>query len=200
MSDDVSPHPDCRSPIQAFLTTLPRAYEEQGPPGSMRATFVSSNADLRWEIRRNQETLCETPCTRWVDPLETLRLRAYQRGAPSDKGDTVDVPDLRAYSGGSGVRIEAEPTSNGALVGGIVTAGVGGMALFFGGFFALFGAMAEEDGMVTGGAVAAGVGVVAVGSGVVAIVMSGPDVELSPEYEHPSTRGRPLMLGVSRDF
>jgi hypothetical protein len=119
---------------------------------SVRATFVSSNADLRWEVRQNQETLCTTPCTRWVQPTETLRLRAYGRnGEPSPQGDTVDLPSLTGFAPGQELQVTAEPQSMGTLTSGIVAAGVGGGAIFLGGFLGLFGHIADEEGLATGG-------------------------------------------------
>ncbi len=49
-----------------------------------------------WEVRRSNETLCTTPCTRWVDPAQTFRLRSYDGdGQPSAGGYKVDLPALR---------------------------------------------------------------------------------------------------------
>src|SRR6187402_777876 len=68
-STDESPEMNCSSPIQAFLTPLPRFAKERGS-GTLRVTFASGTEDA-WELRQNQQFVCRTPCTRWVAPADT---------------------------------------------------------------------------------------------------------------------------------
>jgi hypothetical protein len=111
-----TPNVDCRSPLQAFLVPLPNASNGVGTPGSFKGTFVSADPELPWEIRRNNETLCTTPCTRWVEPSETLRLRSYgPNGAPTAGGYKIDLPSLLHYQQGQSLHVQAEARKKGRL-------------------------------------------------------------------------------------
>lgn len=73
-STDETPDLGCSSPIQAFLVPLPRFTKERGA-GTLRVTFASGDAERPWELRSNQQFICRTPCTRWVNPAEKYQLR-----------------------------------------------------------------------------------------------------------------------------
>jgi hypothetical protein len=179
----------CSAPIQAFLAPLPRFARERGA-GTVKVTFASRTAKQFWELRQNQEFVCRTPCTRWVNPAESYQLRS-EGGVIQE---TLDVPDLRAYTGAGAVEVVATPTNQGGFSTGVVLTAVGGGVVFIGGFLALFGGMAERDGLVVGGAVTAGVGAVAVVPGVWLIGTSGPRVDVvSGVPSAPSARGLALQ-------
>src|SRR5262249_5682457 len=46
-STDEAPHTNCRSPVQVFLWSIPGRVAEEGPPGWVKADFVSANANSR---------------------------------------------------------------------------------------------------------------------------------------------------------
>ncbi|HEY6561650.1 MAG TPA: hypothetical protein VI072_30475 [Polyangiaceae bacterium] len=192
LSTDETPDIGCSSPIQAFLVPLPRFTKERGS-GTVRVTFASGD-DQPWELRSKQQFVCRTPCTRWINPSEKYQLRTESGPAL----ETVDVPDLRSHGASSNLEVRARARDKGAFVGGIVATGVGGGFAFIGGFLALFGSLAERDGMVTAGAITAGVGLVAIAPGVWLIVKSGSNAEVLKDGT--SMAGVPRVLGVGASF
>jgi len=118
--------------------------------------------------------LCRTPCTRWLNPSDTHVLQTEGGVVP----EKLDVPDLRPYVGAGNVEVRATPVDQGTRSLGIVMTSVGGGVVFFGGFFALFGALADSSGMTIGGGIAAGVGAVAIVPGVWMISTSGAHADV----------------------
>lgn len=172
-STDETPEMNCSSPIQAFLAPLPRFAKERGS-GTMRVTFASGSADKAWELRSNQQFVCRTPCTRWLKPADSYELRTET----GPDFQTVNVPDLRKFSGARDIEVRAHGRNNGKFVGGIVATGVGGMLMFMGGFLALAGGLGDRDGLKWGGAITAGVGILAVPPGVYFIATGGSKAEV----------------------
>jgi hypothetical protein len=171
-STDESPELNCSSPIQAFLTPLPRFAKERGT-GTMRVTFASGT-DQVWELRQNQQFVCRTPCMRWVSPNDSYQLR-LENGPMLE---TLDVPELSRFSGQGDLQVRAYPKNTGRMVGGIVAAGLGGGFMFIGGFLALAGGLSERSGLTTAGAVTAGLGAVALVPGIYFLATSGAKTEM----------------------
>ncbi len=173
-----APHAGCRSPLQAFLVPLSGATPRVPKSEQLRVTFVSSNADLVWEVRRSNETLCTTPCTRWVDPAQTFRLRSYDGdGQPSAGGYKVDLPALGKYGAGQAVVVQAEPRKRGRFALGIVATSIGGLLALFGGFATL--AADDDRSLSDSGLKTLGVGAGLMTLGVVGIITSAADAEIS---------------------
>jgi hypothetical protein len=80
--------------------------------------------------------------------------------------------------GAGNVEVRATPVDQGTRSLGIVMTAVGGGVVFLGGFFALFGSLAERDGMTIGGGIAAGVGAIAIAPGIYFIGTSGARAEV----------------------
>ncbi len=171
-STDENPELNCSSPIQAFLTPLPRFAKERGA-GTMRVTFASGT-DQVWELRQNQQFVCRTPCMRWVSPNDSYQLR-LENGPVLE---TLDVPELSRFAGQGDLQVRAFPKNTGRMVGGIVAAGLGGGFMFIGGFLALAGGLAERSGLTTAGAVTAGLGAVALVPGIYFLATSGAKTEM----------------------
>jgi hypothetical protein len=169
---------------------LPRFAKERGA-GTVRVTFASEDSERAWELRSNQQFVCRTPCTRWINPAEKYQLRTESGPAL----ETVDVPDLRAFSGAGSLEVRAHPRKTGAFVGGIVATGVGGALAFMGGFLALAGSAGDRDGLVVAGAITAGVGLVAIGPGIWMIAASGSKAEVLSEGGSPVAGPRVFGLG-----
>ena len=49
-STEATPHADCNSPIQMFLTPLPGRAGEEGPPGTVKVSFYAADGDATWEV------------------------------------------------------------------------------------------------------------------------------------------------------
>lgn len=180
-----APHDECRSPLQAFLAPLPGVTPRARKRDTVQVTFVSSNADLVWEVRRNNETLCTTPCTRWLDPAETFRLRSYGGdGQPSSGGYKIDLPSLRNYSSGQAVHVQAEPRKKGRLALGIVATSIGGLVTLFAGFATL---TADDRSRSDTGLKTLGVGAGLTSLGILGIATSGPDVDITEQQRADSS-------------
>jgi hypothetical protein len=193
LASSEAPNIGCSSPVQAFLVPLPRFARERGS-GTLRVTFSSADAERVWELRSNQQFVCRTPCTRWINPVESYQLRTESGPVL----ETVDVPNLRIYEGSSQLEVRAHQKKQGAFVGGLVAAGMGGALAFMGGFLALAGGVSDRDGLVLGGAITAGIGLVAIGPGVWLIVTSGSEAEVrSDRFTEASA---PKQLGVRASF
>ena len=172
-STDETPEMNCSSPIQAFLTPLPRFAKERGS-GTLRVTFAAGTSDKAWELRANQQFVCRTPCSRWVSPADTYQLRTET----GPDFQTVDVPDLSRYAGAGNLEVRAYERRNGAFLGGLTAVGLGGALGFMGGMLALAGGVADRPGLTLGGGITAGVGLAAIGPGVYLIVSSGSKAEV----------------------
>jgi hypothetical protein len=195
-STDESPNIGCSSPIQAFLVPLPRFAKERGA-GTVHVTFAAAGADRAWELRSNQQFVCRTPCSRWVNPSENYELRTES----GPELETVEVPDLERFAGAQRLEVRAHPRKKGAFVGGIVMAGMGGALGFVGGFLALAGAAGDRHGLVTAGAITAGVGLVAIGPGVYLIATSGSKAEVRGDGMRLDARSPATPeLGLSAKF
>lgn len=195
-STDEAPELDCSAPIQAFLEPLPRFAAERGQ-GTSRATFSAADASRPWELRTQQEFVCKLPCTRWIKPGDAFQVRAEGGTLP----ETIEVEDLHRHAGAAELDVRAYPRDGGMLTSGIVTTALGGVGVFFGGFFALFGAMAERDGLVVAGGVTSAVGAVAVVPGIWMIVESGARTEITPVgFAPPSRLVEPPRFGFAASF
>jgi hypothetical protein len=172
-STDETPEMNCSSPIQAFLAPLPRFAKERGS-GTLRVTFAAGTSEKTWELRSNQQFVCRTPCSRWVNPSDSYQLRTET----GPDFQTIDVPDLSRYAGAGNIEVRAYERQMGRFVGGIVAAGLGGGLGFMGGMLALAGGVSGRSGLTTAGAITAGVGLLAVGPGVYLIVSSGSKTEV----------------------
>lgn len=151
-----SPNANCASPIQAFLWPLPGRAAEEGPPGTVKVDFVSANPANRWEVYADDEVLCSTPCSKWVDPVRPVMLRAREDsfGAP----DKVQVPTLVEQANYGALQLKAHGTARGQLVTGMTFLSLTGMALITGITLTALGCATDRGGMCTGGLISMGAG------------------------------------------
>jgi hypothetical protein len=130
-STNDSPHVNCASPIQAFLTPLPGRTEEEGPPGTVKVDFVSADANSRWDVYADDVVICTTPCERYVSAERPVMLRAREEsfmGTP----DRVGVHNLLDHSGEGRLQLQAHHTARGELATGITFTTFSGMAAITG--------------------------------------------------------------------
>ncbi len=193
---DASPHPNCRSPIQAFLWPIPGRAAEDGPPGTVKVDLVSANPSARWDVYYDDVVICTTPCSRWLDPARPLLLRTRDNRfmRPPER---IFVPDLEAAAGSGGVQVQAHATSEGELVTGITFTTFGGMALFTGIALSAAGCGdATRQGMCTGGLTSLAAGLAVTAGSVWMIVDSLPRAEIRPG----GAAGRPVTVAVGPGF
>jgi len=126
-STDEAPHPNCRSPVQAFLWAIPGRGAVEGPPGTVRADFLSASANGRWDVFIDDQAVCTTPCTKFVDPNRPVLLRAREgssRISLTTLGDSAAV--------GGAVQLQAHPREGGELATGITFVSLGGLGVLSG--------------------------------------------------------------------
>lgn len=152
-----APNINCASPIQVFLWPVPGRAGEEGPPGTIKVDFVSANPSSRWEVYGDDEVLCSTPCSRWVDPTRPLLLRGREQGFMSSS-DKVRLASLNAHAHQGHLQVQAHGTAQGKLVTGITFSAFSGMAILTGGMLALLGCAGDRDGLCTGGLISMGAG------------------------------------------
>lgn len=191
LATEDEPNIGCSSPIQAFLSPLPRFAERRGE-GTVEATFVSGEPDVAWELRADQKFVCRTPCSRWMNPGEAYELRL-------ENGEvlrSLAVPDMRTYVGAGDLQVVVYDKNERAFVTGIALTGVGGGLMFMGGFLGLAGALSEESGLAVAGAVVAGLGVLQIGPGIYLILSSGAKTEVYSGSEQLAAAPREARLRV----
>jgi hypothetical protein len=146
-----SPHVNCASPIQAFLTPLPGRTEEEGPPGTMKVDFVSGDASSRWDVYADDAVICTTPCQRYVNIDHPVMLRARDEpfmGSP----DKVRVVNLLDHAAEGRVQLQAHHTARGQLATGITFTAFTGMGIITGITLTGVGcSLSDHDGMCKGG-------------------------------------------------
>ncbi len=174
-----SPNGNCMSPIQVFLFPLPGRSAEEGPPGTVKVDFVAANANGRWDVYYDDEVICSTPCSRWVDPARPVMLRARDEsyGLP----DRIELHNLGNAVGN--MQLQAHPTSQGKKATGIVFTALGGMAVVTGTALTGLGFSSDaRSGMATAGLITLGVGIPVTLGAIWMIVTSGAHAEAHQNY------------------
>src|SRR4029079_7540552 len=117
-STNESPHVNCASPIQAFLTPLPRRTEEEGPPGTVKVDFVSADANSRWDVYADDVVICTTPCERYISAERPVMLRSRDDsfGGSPDRAGALTLLEL---SGEGRLQLQAHHTARGELATGL---------------------------------------------------------------------------------
>lgn len=176
-STEQGPAQDCSSPVQVFLSKVPGRGEQEGPPGTARVDFVSTNEDQRWDVYVNDQVACTTPCTKWVDPMRPIILRS--RDEPFLRGaQKLEVPRLPPESLSAPLQVRAEKGSNTRWWFGIACLGEGGALLLAGGLTAFSSDSFLADtgkGMLIAGTILTGLGAYL-------YVTSRPHVQLGPGF------------------
>ncbi|HEY7370678.1 MAG TPA: hypothetical protein VIF57_00775 [Polyangia bacterium] len=192
-STNESPHVNCASPIQAFLTPLPGRTEEEGPPGTVKVDFVSADANSRWDVYADDVVICTTPCERYVSAERPVMLRARDEsfmGSP----DRVSVLNLLAHSGEGRLQLQAHHTARGELATGITFSALAGMGVLTGVTLTGAGYGLGESGMGKAGLITLAVSVPAALGSVWLILDSRARAEVVPNDGGPTLLARPSRI------
>lgn len=176
-ASDSQPHPDCRSPIQMFLWTLPGAQPERGPPGTVKVQFVGINSPKPWDVTRGEQFVCTTPCGGWFNPNDSLQMHTGE-----GKGSLfeLNVPNLRPHAKKGPLEVQAEPGSMGLFAGGVTVTALSGMAVMVGGILAAIGCATDSSGVCKAGLITMPIGAVGLIPGIWMIASAGADAEIVP--------------------
>jgi len=185
-----SPHVNCASPIQAFLTPLPGRTEEEGPPGTVKVDFVSADANSRWDVYADDVVICTTPCERYVSAERPVMLRAREEsfmGSP----DRVNVLNLIEHSGEGRLQLQAHHTARGEWVTGITFTSLSGMAAVVGIALTGVGYGADHPTMGKAGLITMGVSIPATLGSIWLILDSRARADIVPNDGGPTMLARP---------
>jgi hypothetical protein len=199
-SSEEAPHANCRSPIQVFLWPIPGRAEDPGPAGMVKVDLVSADANSRWDVYYDDEVICSTPCTRWLDPGRPLLLRSRDVGPM--RGDRIRLRDLVDYAPGGALQVQAHPTSYGKLATGITFTTFAGMALLTGVTLTSVGCsdMEARGGMCRAGVTTFAAGALATAGAVWLILEAMPRAEVLPGGDASPGTGRRFALTVGPGF
>lgn len=178
------PAGNCASPLQVFLSPIPGKAEAEGPPGSVRADFVSDDEVARWDVYVDDQASCTTPCSQWVDPNRPVVMRVR------DRPDKLKVPHLDPSAGP--VLVSARPRSQGKQATAIVFTSFGGMALVTGVALMGVGCGGDRDGLCTAGLITAPIGAAVVLGSLWLLRDSRPKVKVRPIF---TTAGTTVEIG-----
>ena len=185
-----SPHANCASPIQAFLSPLPGRVEEEGPPGTVKVDFVSGDASSRWDVYADDVVICTTPCARYVNAERPVMLRARAEsfmGTP----DKVQVTNFLTH-GGAHLQLQAHATARGQLATGITFTALTGMGVITGITLASVGCFSSDaHGFCTPGLVTLGITGPLLAGSIWLITDSMPRAEVVSPDAGPTLMARP---------
>jgi len=188
-STNESPHVNCASPIQAFLTPLPGRTEEEGPPGTVKVDFVSADANSRWDVYADDVVICTTPCERSVSAERPVMLRARDEsfgGSP----DRVSVLNLLDHSGEGRLQLQAHHTARGELATGLTFTALAGMGVLTGVTLTGVGYGLGESGMGKAGLITMAVSIPATLGSIWLILDSRARAEVVPNDGGPTLLAR----------
>jgi hypothetical protein len=172
-----------------FLWPLPGTEPEQGPPGMVKVDFLAIEAEQPWEVTSGENLLCLTPCSRWMHPTDSIKLRG-----PEPRRfnlDEVTMPNLKPYVHEAPLEVQAEPGSFGRFTTGVAVSGLAGATAMVGLLFTALGCGSDREGLCTAGLITLPVGLLALVPGIWMITSSGADVEVVPAQRR---------MGKSRGF
>ena len=178
-STDEAPHPNCRSPIQAFLWPIPGRGAVEGPPGTVKTDFVSASANGRWDVYIDDKVVCTTPCSQFVDPNRPILLRAREDSMFMGP-DKIQLQGLGDQAAGE-VQLQAHPMARGELATGVTFTSFGGLGVISG--IALMGVGCGNgisDGMCEGGMISFFVSGILTAGSIWLIFDSLPKAEIVP--------------------
>jgi hypothetical protein len=192
---DAGPSFGCGSPVQAFLWAIPGRVEE-GPAGTVKVDLVSANANSRWDVYYDDQVICTTPCSRWLDPTRPILLRTREDFGFGRGPDKIRLSDLGEAASAGEVQLQAYPTSQGQLATGIVFTSFGGMAVLTGGMLMIAGCSdGERAGMCSSGGVTMAAGALVTAGAIWLMVDSLPHAEIVPAGGRGGAYGPMVRIG-----
>jgi hypothetical protein len=148
---DAKADPACRTPVQLFLSRLPKLVPasgaagpasggatsatgatgavggDEGVPGAVLATFGTDRGDKVYDVIIDGKEACKTPCTRWIGPeryvvVQRLGAGGFSEALPRLEGSADQGPIKLVPHGPSLWRVVA---GGGSMALGVPTSVVG---------------------------------------------------------------------------
>jgi hypothetical protein len=154
--------------------------ESAAPVGPVRVEILSASADQRWDVYYDNEVVCSTPCSRWLDPTHSVVLRARDSSLPFTRPDSVTLENLGEVWHARAASLVAHPTSYGELAGGITMTTFGGMAIATAIALVSVGASQDYPRMSKAGLITFGPGVLLTSFGIWMILDARPYAKVTP--------------------
>jgi hypothetical protein len=93
--------------------------------------LVSAHANSRWDVYVDDEVICSTPCTRFLDPGRPIFMRTRDHGLGAAP-DELAVANLFPAASEGGVQLQARPTMKVEWLTGTTFVSLGGMTMLTG--------------------------------------------------------------------
>ena len=100
--------------------------DAEAPAGTIKVDLISGNAAARWDVYFDDQVICTTPCSKWIDPSRPLLFRTRDEGIYGRGADKVRVEHLMPWASTGMVQVAAMPTAQGQFATGIVFTSFGG--------------------------------------------------------------------------
>lgn len=173
------PDKDCSSPIQVFLLPIPGRAQYVGPVGTVPVEFLSAD-DRRWDVHYENQTICTTPCSRWLDPSRPLLL-ATRDNSFFQREDRIILSSLGdSGRGAGGLSVVANTSSRGKMAGGATAATFGGMGVAASIALYAVGRAIDKPMMESAGIYAIGPSILVLGLGIYLLLDAGPYAKVRP--------------------
>ena len=182
------PQPDPYGQPQPYDQPQPQPYPQQPQPqqGS-RATFVST-AEKRWDVRIDNNAICTTPCSMFIEPLRFVTLHSH---------DPRPTKLSVGYLPGGDVLVNAKPRSDGAFATGVTFTSLGGAAAITGITLTAVGCSTDRSGMCRAGIITGVAGLAVTAGSISLIKRSLPSVQVGPANGTPYVTGTEVGLAGS---
>jgi len=181
--------------VKRVVTAPPDMAPPQAdaPANAVGVHFDSDRDGRQWQVFAGTQPPCLTPCSRWVDPSQTVNLRSS-----AGDGLFLDTLDLELQGARHAVVI-VEGKHRGEQVNGIVFTALGGMGLLTGITLAAVGCadVQRRGGLCTGGLSTAGVTSLLTAVSIWMIIDSAPKAHFFPVFTTTPKGGQPISLAFT---
>lgn len=165
---------ECAAPLQLSLGAIPGRAQPEGPAGTVRTEFRSTDPARHWNVLIDDKLTCITPCDTFVAPLRTIVMQSG--GLPREQ--KLTFTDLPVNQGT--VQVTADPRNVPEFTLGLTFTSLGGLAIVTGIPLVAIGNSREDAGMSRAGKITILAGAPAVALGIFLLVDSRPVVEITP--------------------
>lgn len=170
----------------------PPPYAQPSPPqqpiaGGSNTTFVSTT-DTRWDVRVDQNAVCTTPCSLYVEPGRFVTMHSQDRHPQKLSVGYIPPGDFTVH---------AKPRSEGAFATGVTFTSLSGIAVVTGITLTAVGCNTDRStmcraGLITG--IAGGLGLITF---IPMIKRALPKATVGPATGQPYTNGQTIGLAGS---
>jgi len=156
----------------------------QPAPGGSRTTFVSSG-ETRWDVRLDDNAVCTTPCSIYVEPGRFVTLHTQERHPSKLAVGYIPPGDFV---------VTARPRAQGMFATGVTFTALGGMAAVTGITLTAVGCSTDRSGMCKAGLITGVAGLLVTAGSIKLIKASLPTASIGPARAQPYATGNQVGL------